>query len=244
MIVLSAGMQKSGTDWYYNMTNDLLVTAGYEDARAIRQKYRLESVLKHSNCQLANAHPVTLLRLMVPHFTGQSFVVKTHSRPSTYVRRLMRLGVMRATYIYRDPRDVVLSALDHGEKIRQQGERHTFAHLEAVEDSILYVKGLLKIWDDWMQTDHTLFVRYEDLKANPFHELHRLAEHLRLRVTEAQVHAITDRYHSDRLDDEDVKGSLHFNKAVTGRYKTHMSEYDLALCNEHFGSYLMQMGYN
>lgn len=244
MIILSAGMQKSGTGWYYNMTNDLLVAAGHHDARTIRRKYRLESVLKHSNCQLVNAHPITLLRLMVPHIAGQSFVIKTHSRPSAYIRRLMRLGVMRATYIYRDPRDVVLSALDHGAKIRQRGERHTFAHLEGVEDSIHYVKGLLKIWDNWMQTGYTLFVRYEDLKADPSHELRRLAEHLCLHVTKAQLHTIVDKYHSDRLDDEDVKGSLHFNKGVTGRYRTHMSEQDLALCNEHFGSYLRQMGYN
>ena len=31
MIVLSAGMPKSGTAWYFNVTNDLLIAAGYAD---------------------------------------------------------------------------------------------------------------------------------------------------------------------------------------------------------------------
>lgn len=51
MIVLSAGLPKSGTGWYYNLTNDLIV-AGLDDAHAVRERYKLHDILDGENCRL------------------------------------------------------------------------------------------------------------------------------------------------------------------------------------------------
>jgi hypothetical protein len=184
-----------------------------------------------------------MIRLAMPHLRGETFVIKTHNRPSQNVRRCMKLGMIRATYIYRDPRDVVLSALDHGAKIRQNGEQHTFGNLLSTEDSIRYVKGLLTIWDEWMATGKTHCVRYEDLLSNPLEELCRLRDFLELRVGVEQLRRIVETYRGDQLSDEGVKGSLHFNQGISGRYKEVMSQSELGLCNQHFSSYLQRMGY-
>ena len=40
MIVLSVGMPRAGSGWHYNLIHDLMETAGYTDARIIREKIK------------------------------------------------------------------------------------------------------------------------------------------------------------------------------------------------------------
>ena len=47
MIVLSGGMPKAGTGYYFNLTNDLLIVSGGQDIRRLREKYDLGAILKH-----------------------------------------------------------------------------------------------------------------------------------------------------------------------------------------------------
>ena len=46
MIILSAGMQKSGSTYFYNVINQLLIEAGNTDARQIKVKYGLNDLMK------------------------------------------------------------------------------------------------------------------------------------------------------------------------------------------------------
>ena len=46
MLVVSAGMQKSGSAYLYNIINDLLVVAGNADARGIKSKYKLDDIVQ------------------------------------------------------------------------------------------------------------------------------------------------------------------------------------------------------
>ena len=39
MIIVSAGMQKSGSALFYNIINDMLVEYGFKDARLIKEKF-------------------------------------------------------------------------------------------------------------------------------------------------------------------------------------------------------------
>jgi len=240
MIVLSAGMQKSGTGWYFNLTNDLLVVAGYQDVRAIRQKFRLHSILRHYNCNIGKPTPFELALVAIPHFLGNTFVVKMHGAPSTWIRFLMSTNIMKATYIYRDPRDVVISAFEHGQIIRSRGETHTFGKLDSIEASILYVKGLLTNWDKWTQCTQALIVRYEDLVADPIGELKRLAGFLSLSVSSEGLHRIVATYKIDQSNE--VKG-LHFNKVAAGSFRYVMNQKEQDLCKKYFRDYLQRMGY-
>ncbi len=244
MIALSAGMHKSGSAWYFNLTNDLLIAAGYQDIRIIRQKFRLHSILNGYNCNMGYATLSKLLRIVTPHVLGETFVVKTHSGPSKSLRYLISLGIMKATFIYRDPRDVVVSAFEHGQKIRSVGKTHTFAQWGNIGSSILRVKQQLSIWDAWMQYGQALMVRYEDLLVNPVNEVERLVDFLGLKkyVTDEDILGIIPAYQPDQLSDKEVS-CLHFNKGVLGRFREVMSQNELALCQDHFGEYLQRMGY-
>lgn len=243
MIVLSAGMPKSGTAWYFNLTNDLLVAAGYSDIRQIRERYRLQSVIRNQNGLIGRPNRYQLARLLVPHLLGERFVVKTHHYPTRGMRLLMSLQIMRPTYIYRDPRDAAVSALEHGERIRTAGQNHTFAELKSIEDVTRWLKhGPLKKWRQWIRRRDTLFVRYEDLLANPVGELERLAGFLSINISTELLSAIVARYEPASLDPE-LRKRLHYHKAVSGRFKQVLKPEHLELMRRELGEYVVEMGY-
>jgi hypothetical protein len=50
MLVINAGMQKSGSAYLYNLINDLLVSAGNANAREVKVKYGLDYLMQwHTN---------------------------------------------------------------------------------------------------------------------------------------------------------------------------------------------------
>lgn len=241
MIVVSASLKKSGSGWYFNMTNDLLKQAGHPDVRTVRRTYGLEPVLQDENCRI-NPNLPNLVRLLRPHRQGHTFVVKTHLGPTPSLRLLMATGAAKATYIYRDPRDVVLSALDHGERVREEGKPNELAELHNVEEAVTYVKQLLAGWEAWTKTRNTLVVRYEDLVADTPGALNDLARFLALDVSEQAIENVAARYQKGKQDVV-TQQKLHFNKGIVGRFRDTMSSKERDLCTEAFAPYLKQMGY-
>jgi hypothetical protein len=254
MLVLSAGMQKSGTGWYYNMTHDLVVAAGHDDARGIRDKYGLHSILNTRNCNVRGLEDAAMRQLDRISQEGHTFVVKTHLRPTRLVRRLMAEGHLKATYIFRDLRDAVLSCLDRGRVMRETGDlkgRHfligpqkSFAKYHTVQGAIRWVQWrLLPVWRAWTEMDGVLVTRYEDVHADTHRELRRLAVFLDLDVSDEQIESIVARYHRDRVSKDQGHTRLHFNKGIVGRYESVMSSEQRELCRKRLGRYLEKMGY-
>ncbi|MDF1516265.1 MAG: hypothetical protein P1S60_20815, partial [Anaerolineae bacterium] len=86
MIIVSAAMVKSGSGWYYNMTNDLMVVGGHQDARYVRDKYHLNSIMRYSNCNIEYPILPIMMMLLIPHMQGHTFAVKTHQAPTWTVK--------------------------------------------------------------------------------------------------------------------------------------------------------------
>ena len=105
MIVLSVGMRKSGSGWYFNMTNDLLQAAGGRDARQMKNRRWLRSIVQGNNCTIGRLKLSKLVRLALPHRAGHPFAVKTHSGPAPSLRAFTATGLAKVTYLYRDPRE-------------------------------------------------------------------------------------------------------------------------------------------
>jgi hypothetical protein len=247
MIVLSAGMQKSGSGCYYNLINDLLVSAGFHDCRFVRDKFRLHDVLKDYNCNLGEFTLRKLFRILIPHMRRYTFTVKTHQAPPVKLLRVIcRMRILKATYIFRDPRDVVVSAFEHGQRIRRAGQMHSFAALHSIESSIEFVAGLLGIWNEWHTLGEQLnaFViteKYENLLADSGGAANRLVRFLDLALEPESIHKIIEKY-SKISAAKNPKG-LHFNKGVIGRFRSVLSKEQLGLCERHFSPYLERMGY-
>lgn len=242
MIVICGGMIKSGSAWYVEMANKLLVAAGYADARQIRERFSLGDIMLGNECYVRQLSLGSLFRLYRVKQAGHTFAVKTHAPLPLYLAPLLWLNTIKATYIFRDPRDVVVSALDHGRKLRAEGITTNFGAYSTCADLLPLIDNYQRVWSKWDRIGGVLRVRYEDLLADTPGELRRLARHLRLTLAERTIEQIVDRYRPERLNDR-KKDDLHFNRGVIGRYKQALTAGQIAVLNERYAGWLQKMGY-
>ncbi len=241
MIVLSVGMPRAGSGWYYNLTHDLALAAGYQDARSIRQRYHLQSILTEVNCNIGALTVRRLSAVMIPALLGNRFVIKAHAGPTPLARALIRLGLIRPTYIYRDPRDAMVSAIENGRRALESGRLNAFSPLVDFDEAVRFMQEYIRISEAWLACEQALHTRYEDMLTDYDREAGRLARYLGMEPQTPQIQAVIEKYRPDSAPREQ-KG-LHFNKGRTGRFREKMTLGQQAVLAEQFGPYLRRMGY-
>jgi hypothetical protein len=176
----------------------------------------------------------------LPAILGKTFVIKAHSEPTTYSRLLRCFGLLRITYIYRDPRDAMLSAYDYGLRALQKGHPNAFSHLTNFDAALDFMMVYVRIWEKWMREKNILTARYEDLLLNYDIESNSLAEFLRLDPHDPRVMKVLEEYRPGRSEGQT---GLHFYKGKIGRFR---QVYDLkqqAIMRDRLGLVLNRMGY-
>lgn len=248
MIVLSVGMPRAGSGWHYNLIHDLMETAGYTDARLIREKYRLQGILTEVNCNIGVLSVRRMGMVSVPALAGNDFVIKAHAGPSASSRLLQRLGLLRITYIYRDPRDAMLSAFDYGQRALKKGRPNAFSHLTDFGKTLAFMMDYVHIWEAWTREKNVLIARYEDLLTDYDSEVTRLVRFLKLDGSRSDaraepgrsIQAVTEKYRPGAADGQQ---GLHFYKGKIGRFREFYTAEQQAVLKEKMGAYLSEMGY-
>jgi len=240
MIVLSVGMPRAGSGWHYNLIHDLMEAAGYIDARIIREKYRLQNILTEVNCNIGVLSVRRMGMVTLPALMGNDFVIKAHAGPSASSRLLQSLGLLRITYIYRDPRDAMLSAFDYGQRALQKGRPNAFSHLTDFEKSLEFMMDYVHIWEAWMKEKNVLIARYEDLLTDYDSEVSRLVGFLKLDGSKPEVQKVTEGYRPSAAEGQQ---GLHFYKGKIGRFRASYTAEQQAVLKERMGGYLSKMGY-
>jgi hypothetical protein len=240
MIVLSVGMPRAGSGWHYNLVHDLMKTAGAADAREIRERYGLQHILTEVNCNIGVLSPRRLALVIPPALMGNTFVIKAHAGPTATSRLFQLLGLLRITYIYRDPRDAMLSAYEYGQRALSKGRPNAFSHLTDFQKSLDFILEYVRIWEKWMKERDVLVARYEDLLTNYDHEAARLVEFLKLKGDKPETRNVIDAYRPGAADGQQ---GLHFYKGKIGRFREVYSAEEQAVLNKKFGPYLERMGY-
>ena len=240
MIVLSVGMPRAGSGWHYNLVHDLMKTTGCADARGIRERYGLQPILTEVNCNIGVLSARRLGLVALPALMGNTFVIKAHAAPTTPSRILQRLGLLRITYIYRDPRDAMLSAYDYGQRALKKGRPNAFSHLTDFQKSVDFIMDYVRIWEKWMQEKNVLIARYEDLLTHYDHELARLVQFLKLNGNKPDVQQVIDGYRPGAAEGQQ---GLHFYKGKIGRFRESYSTAEQAVLKGKLAPYLERMGY-
>ena len=240
MIILSVGMPRAGSGWHYNLVHDLMKTTGCADARDIREKYHLQKILTEMNCNIGVLSTRRLLMVLLPALMGNTFVIKAHAGPTFTSRLLQRLGFLRITYIYRDPRDAMLSAYDYGKRALASGRPNAFSHLRDFQKSLGFIMEYVKIWEKWTQEKDVLISRYEELLMDYEHEVTRLIEFLQLDESQPAVQKVIEQYRPKAAEGQQ---GLHFYKGKIGRFRAVYSAEEQELLRNKMGRYLSQMGY-
>ncbi len=240
MIVLSVGMPRAGSGWHYNLINDLMKTTGCADARDIRERYRLQKILTEVNCNIGVLSARRLALVTLPTLAGNTFVIKAHAGPSSGSRFLQALGLLHVTYIYRDPRDAMLSAFQYGQRALEKGRPNAFSFLTDFQKSLDFMSEYVRIWQAWSNEKNVLVARYEDLLTDYDARASRLLGFLKLDETRPEVRAVTEQYRPGQAEGQQ---GLHFYKGRVGRFRESYSAAEQAILTEKFGPALQKMGY-
>ena len=240
MIILSVGMPRAGSGWHYNLIHDLMKTAGAVNASIIREKYRLQGILTEVNNNIGVLSARRLGMATLPALMGNTFVIKAHAGPTSTSRLLQSLGLLGITYIYRDPRDAMLSAFEYGQRGLQRGRPNAFSHLTDFQKSLDFIMDYVRIWERWTREKNVFITRYEDLQTDYDIEVSRLVKFLKLNGERPEVQKVIEGYHQPVVDGQ--KG-LHFNKGKIGRFREVYSPEQQATLKERMSPFLPRMGY-
>lgn len=240
MIILSVGMPRAGSGWHYNLIHDLMRVTGCAEASVIRTRFGLQGVLTEVNCNIGVLSARRLGMVAVPALLGNTFVIKAHSRPTAAFRIMRAVGLVRATYIYRDPRDAMLSAMNYGERALRKGRPNAFSHVVDFPRALDFMAAYVRIWDAWVRERGVLIARYEDLLQNYEAEARRLVEFLGLDVTRQEVSQVVHRL---RPEQAEVRQGAHFFQGRIGRFREAFTQRQQQELSARFGRYLAEMGY-
>jgi len=240
-IILAIGMPRAGSGWYYNLVHDLVIAAGGQDARLVRRRYRLGRILTEVNCNIGTLNPQRVFPVTIPALAGNTFAIKTHAGPKPLAVSLIDRGLIRPTYIYRDPRDALLSAYEYGKRKREAGQHGSFTDLKSIEDAIEFIQDYVKISIDWLGLQATLNVRYEELLSKYETQVERLLSFLGLKAHDPVLSPVIDKYRPEKVT-TGQKGT-HFVKGKIGRYRQKLTPEQQQRCLDAFGDYIERMGY-
>ena len=234
-------MPRAGSGWFYNLTHDLMAVSGFQDARQIRKRYHLERILTEVNCNIGALTPKRLILVFIPVLTGNRFVIKTHASLTLLATSLIQLGVIKPLYIYRDPRDALLSAFEYGERSRQHNRAGAFSQLTTIEEAVNFMREYVEISQVWLACQEALHTRYEDLLLDYDNEVNRIVKFLGLDRDSENIRGVVKKYCPKGV--QSGQRGIHLVKGKIGRYKASLTPEQQSLCLQIFQPYLEERGY-
>lgn len=242
MIILAVGMPRAGSGWHYNLIKELMATTGCDDAREIREKFGLKTILTEVNTNIGVLSLRRLVMVSIPGLLGKTFVIKAHSGPTIWLKALVKLGLFKVLYIYRDPRDAMLSAMDYGARVlSNQNRPNAFSHLTDVQKAADFFSEYVRDQGAWQSLNGIHVTRYEDFISDFIDKANEIVDFLGLDLENPEIARIIQKNQPGGGVQE--KQGTHFFKGQVGRFREKFSADEITMLNERFGSFLIQMGY-
>ncbi|MEM6547226.1 MAG: hypothetical protein AAF713_05725 [Pseudomonadota bacterium] len=227
MIVFSFGITKSGSTLAFELAKGVATSAGYEQTLLPE-----ELMYRDGRINFVQRQWPETLDQQVALTRDKLIIVKTHAnQPYKWRKRFAEWaeqGLVGAHANSRDPRDICLSMLDAGVKARRNG-RKAFADVVTLDDVIPRIQKQFKTFEQWRGLPNCLVLRHKENAENPDTAIARIARHLGVTCNAEAVkrHAFEDAFTQK-------------NKAVPDRWRSELSEADLARLNEAFADYLTE----
>lgn len=155
-------------------------------------------------------------------------MIKVHLSYSQEIAQMLTNPDVIHIYNYRDPRDVVLSAMDHAQRAQKNGSNE-FSDCLSFESSVTTVLRWSNEAVRWLQSKTVLPVFYEEFISNPLKVLKQLCSKAHLDISETDL---------DKVLNQEKKlrsyGLNQFNKGLLKRYTIEMNEDQIWYCNQIF----------
>lgn len=240
-LIISAGMPRAGSGWYYNLVHDLVDTSGGQNARQIRARYHLKTFLTEVNCNLSTLSFYRLMPVLLPARFGNKFVIKTHAGPTNLTHQLLRYKWIIVVYIYRDPRAALLSAYEYGQRASENKRPNAFSHLGTLDEAAKFMHFYVNVWDAWSSIENVLILRYEDLLSSYLEEIEKTARFLELDVDHSEGAKVIEKYRPGKGAPDQI--GTHFSQGEAERFRQVFSSKQLEKFTQMFEPALQRMGY-
>lgn len=202
MIFISFGMLKSASTMLYQLTEEIFRAAGRRPVTLGRPFKPLLSVENYFD-----VIDELLLARIADATAGRDIVLKTHQRPSPAVAEMIAQRRITASIAIRDPREIALSMVDHGERSRR-ANRPEFAECIYVQDCLPSLDHQIASVQAWQALPGVPVFRYADICTRTDRVVDELARRIGVEVDAGQIAHL---FHQGR-------GVGQFNKGVMDRF--------------------------
>ena len=180
--------------------------------------------------------PVIATLLQLARESGP-LALKIHQPCTPFLANLVKSGKVKMTLSHRDPRDMILSAMDH-RKRSTNPHKPAFHRFTTVPEAIRPAKWGCELATQWAATKATCVFPYPDLLSQPQVELRRLAAFLGVNPTDTELQGVIAKERAMR-----APGVNQFHRGELCRFKTEMTKAETQLCNRELGGYIKTLGY-
>ena len=167
-----------------------------------------------------------------------SLIIKMHAGPCEFSSRLVAEHGAKVTCCFRDPRAVILSAMDHGKRTRAGGDASgAFAAILSAADAADAFQHWFEIYSGWQRHGQGHMMAYEALMKYPLEQLGEMRDFLGSMVSDDGVSCIFE---------ENERGKAkawNFNRGDSGRWRSELSPEDLTIIEDRLGACIVAMGY-
>jgi len=184
LIYLSYGMTKSGSTLAYQLARTAMQCAGMEQPLlkidALRETKTINFIEQLEEWRLQAL-------LDEARALGHAIVVKTHTRPDQpIVRALLEQGLAIGHAVYRDPRDMALSMLDHGARSRKSGTRE-FSEFNSIASTLPNLRHQVETLAQWLRLPNIIPLYYDDLAFNTAAPTRKILKQLNIQLNPAHI---------------------------------------------------------
>jgi hypothetical protein len=194
-------------------------------------------------------HPFPPYRIVTPlYFSFDNF--RTLPKPSAY----------RAFFVYRDPRDIVVSGYflrRNTDTLGNTAADRSFLQAASLEEGLIYAidravrRGVFDAYRSWSVANsrdpNVKLIRYEDLTGGDFQPILDLFSFCDVAIGPQELRELTDRYSFNRLSggrrQGESDGASHYRSGVAGDWKRHFTARVDARFNEVAGDLPYLFGY-
>lgn len=240
MFILSAGMPKSSSTLLSLYQKNILEFTVPNNGQKEFERMIRDGEIKGVGAFVHDLElPGTQEKLVRLSESIGPFVVKSHLSLTNDLARHLKEKQILATYIHRDPRDVILSAMDHGKRpVDHPTMNSYFLQFDSVQNSVPLVREFCKTGIEWVQSGLCEIFRYDDLMIDPEKELSRFCKLIEVGVDVAYIRELISNF-----TDTTKKWKRQFNTGKLLRYADEMSPQEIEMCNRELSEELRIFGY-
>ena len=240
MFILSAGMPKSSSTLFSFYQKSILENSIIKNGQKEFEQLIKEGIIAGVGIFVYNLElPETLGKLTSLSEAIGPFIVKTHSNLTAEILELLKNKQILATYIHRDPRDVILSAIDHGTRpLDHPTMSPFFLQFNSVQNSIPLVKKFCRTGIDWVRSGLCEVYTYHNLIVDPAKEISRFCEFIHVRQNSSFIQELINTFTVNK-----IKWRRQFNTGKLLRYIDEMSPQEIEICNQEMFEEMQILGY-